>query len=179
MRWLCRSGAPRGLVSTAPVSGRDARGHSDADPQGQINSTTNTQCGICTSLARQATLVETCAWNSFQPQDVDALCCQISSCCLPVQRLGHLRAPCPRRVPSPESVSAWLYQSMSWLPKFQPWKAEWGGNLKARRPRDQRFAMVYQHINLHLKVWNPANTTLQKHAWIKSTITWKYMQSKD
>ena len=54
---------------------------------------------MCTSLARQAILVETCAWNSFQLQDTDALCCQISCCCLPVQRLGHLRAPCPRRVP--------------------------------------------------------------------------------
>ena len=34
------------LVSTAPVSGRDARGHSDADPPGRINSTTNTLSAV-------------------------------------------------------------------------------------------------------------------------------------
>ena len=67
--------------------------------QGGSTRQQHTQCGMCASIARQAILVETCAWNSFQLQDMDALCSQISCCCLPVQRLGHLRAPCPRRVP--------------------------------------------------------------------------------
>ena len=53
----------------------------------------------------------------------------------PCARLGHLRAPCPRRVPSPESGSAWLYLSMSWLSQTQPWKAEWSGPLKDSSPK--------------------------------------------
>ena len=40
-RWSARGlVSTTGLVSTAPVSGRDARGHSDADPPGRIDPTT-------------------------------------------------------------------------------------------------------------------------------------------
>ena len=58
-----------------------------------------TPCAVHALMTLYNQHTHLCPWNSFQLQDRDTLCCQISCFCLTVQRLGHLRAPCHRRVP--------------------------------------------------------------------------------